>query len=305
MIKKEEWDKLVIENGREFLQSWDWGEFQKTLGKRVERIKTDNFLAQIIFNPLPFGLNYGYVPRGPVVTGNSIKEADFWDKFDDIKDKGTVFFEVELSSSLNFLNPSSLSTRQPRVTSVVDLTRDTNILFSGFHKTLRYNIRLAEKRNVVFRKEKSWEDFFNLLSLTAKRQNFRVWPASYYKKLWQVMAPTGGLEIWSAYKDNELLSSNLFILFGSRITYLFGASNYDKRSLMAPHFLHWQLIQEFKKRGFTEYDFWGIDKDSWPGITLFKKRFGGKKKVYPGSYIKVFRPGWYNAYRIVRTIRPS
>lgn len=295
-----QWNQLVIENGGEFLQSFEWGEFQKALGKRVERIATPYFLAQIIFQPLPFGLNYGYIPRGPVIVRDTIREENFWDAFGKIRDTRTVFLEFDLSSEVPFLKPAQAITRQPQQTLLVDLTQNPNQLFGSFHKRHQVNIRRAEKNNLVAERENGWEPFYKLMSKTARRQGFRIWPRQYFAQLWETLAPAGMLEIWSAYQGSKLLAANLYILFAGRAAYLYGASSYENRSLMAPHLLHWRVIQEFQKRGFTRYDFWGLDERRFPGVTAFKKKFGGSVQTYPGSYVMVLRPNWYKLYRLVR-----
>ena len=58
---------VATAQGGQFLQSWDWGEFQKTRNRRVWRfgIYTDNRLissVQIIEHKLPLSRSYIYAP---------------------------------------------------------------------------------------------------------------------------------------------------------------------------------------------------------------------------------------------------
>lgn len=298
-----EWDSLVCESGGEFLQGFWWGEFERSLGKRVERIKKENFQAQIIFNPLFFGLDRGYIPRGPVFFGESMNEQSFWNEFNKTKKKRTIFFEFDLPRGKSFIKSSNLDTRQPAKTVIVENLKNKNDIFNGFHPMLVRNIKRAEREGVKIKKEDGWNNFFKLLTKTTRRQNFRAWPASYFSAMWNVLSPVGEMEIWSAYKDSQLLATNLYILFCGRATYLFGASDYKKRNLMAPHLLHWEMIKNFGERGFSEYDLWGIDEKKWPGITEFKLRFGGRIKDYPGHAVKVERHFWYKIYNILKKWR--
>ncbi len=236
MIEKDIWDNLVIKHSQEFLQSYEWGEFQRSLGKRVERIKTDDFLAQVVFNPLLLGFNYGYVSRGPVFLSDDIKEDKVWEELEKIKGPKTIFFELELPKPAPFLKNLKPNTRQPCQTSILDLTQDTEKIFSSFHKMLRYDLRIAERRNMNVRQEQSWESLYELLKTTAHRQKFRNWPRIYYQRLWETLSPFGQVEIWSVYNNSKLIASNLYILFGGRVVHLFGASDHQERALMAPHF---------------------------------------------------------------------
>lgn len=297
-MEKDTWNKLVLENKGEFLQSYQWGEFQESLGKKIERIKGKNFLAQVIFNPLIAGLNYAYIPRGPVLMGDNIEREEFFNKLSEVSSKKTVFFEIEAQKPIKSLAPLKKEARQPLKTLFLDLTKEDNEMFSSFHKTLRYHIRLAERKGVKIKNDSSPENFLSLLPKTSTRQKFKNWPDSYYKKLWQTLAPYKGVEVLSAYKDNKLISSNLYVFFGSRVTYLYGCSDYNKRQLMAPHLLHWEAIKKFKNEGFKEYDFWGLDDKKFPGVTIFKKRFGGEIYNYPGSYVKINNGLCYGLYKL-------
>ena len=71
---------------------------------------------------------------------------------------------------------------------------------------------------------------------------------------------------------------------------------------MAPYLLQWEQIKEAKKRGCIEYDFWGIDDKKWPGVTRFKKGFGGQEITYPGAFDLIFQPIWYRLYKIAKRI---
>ncbi|NIP32987.1 peptidoglycan bridge formation glycyltransferase FemA/FemB family protein, partial [Candidatus Saccharibacteria bacterium] len=70
--EKSTWSQLVEEiYPNQFLQSWEWGEFQSSLGRKVWRFKIERegelvSMGQAIGHELPFGLSYIYLPRGPL-----------------------------------------------------------------------------------------------------------------------------------------------------------------------------------------------------------------------------------------------
>ena len=61
------WNDLIKNNlprSGGFLGSWEWGEFQKSVGRPIYRFQLDNGFAQVIEHNLPMGKKYWYLPRG-------------------------------------------------------------------------------------------------------------------------------------------------------------------------------------------------------------------------------------------------
>ena len=67
---------------------------------------------------------------------------------------------------------------------------------------------------------------------------------------------------------------------------------------MAPYLLQWESMQEAKRRGAKEYDLWGVDAKKWPGLTRFKRGFGGEKISYIGSYDYIYNRFLYAGYML-------
>ena len=69
---KESLNNFIVQHGNSnFLQSWEWGEFQKSLGRKIWRLGAEHdrklvASALIVKNDLPLGKSYLYCPRGPV-----------------------------------------------------------------------------------------------------------------------------------------------------------------------------------------------------------------------------------------------
>jgi lipid II:glycine glycyltransferase (peptidoglycan interpeptide bridge formation enzyme) len=72
---------------------------------------------------------------------------------------------------------------------------------------------------------------------------------------------------------------------------------------MAPYLIQWKAIEEGKRVGCKYYDFWGIDKELWPGVTRFKKGFGGFVYNYSGTFDIIVNKRRYFLYKILRYIR--
>ena len=105
------------------------------------------------------------------------------------------------------------------------------------------------------------------------------------------------------------LVAGIVVDFGDTRTYLHGASSNEHREMMAPTFLHWEIMRDAKARGMRFYDWWGIAPDGsamdhpWTGITRFKTGFPGERISSPGTYDIVLRPITYKMYNALRRVR--
>jgi len=310
-----QWNQKVIENNGSFLQSLEWAKFQRSLGRSVWLWHDKTGLALVIRHNFPLGKGYLYCPRGPVSFLNDQIIEFLVKKSQEIgSKKNIIFLKIEPTHSFDFQRfgfRSSFRQIQPLKTLILDLDKDEDDLLKEMHSKTRYNIRLSQRKGVkIVQGNEYFEDFWRLLKKTAQRDKFRTHPYIYYKK---ILALTPQVSLKNFYKQavfrlfaaqwkNKIVAANLYCFFGQRVTYLHGASDYQFRNLMAPHFLHWQVILKAKELGLKEYDFWGIDSEKWPGLTRFKKGFGGKEVVYPGSFDFVFSSFWYKIYQLTRRV---
>ena len=307
------WDKFVIEHAPRsgaFLHSWGWGEFQKAVGRKVRRYQTEVAAAQVIAHPLPGGLFGWNLYRGP------IGESGIWNLesgimkmiISDFKKTKGIFLHIEPNGNLQTSNFKLLTSkpRQPQHTLIVDLRKHEEALLSEMHEKTRYNIRLAERHGVTIKENAPINDFLKLMKETSLRDNFSAHPDSYYRGMIKCLP---NIKLFIAYKDSEALAAALVIFFGNTATYLHGASSNKKRNLMAPHLLHWNIMQNAKSQGATAYDFWGIapegvENHPWTGITRFKKGFGGEVITFPEAMELPLRPFSYKIYSLLKRLRP-
>lgn len=312
-INKEQLNNFVSEQKHsQFLQSWEWGEFQESAGNKVIRLGIEEkgkiiLAVSLIKKALPLGLNYFYLPR--VGIGNQNKEAvDFL--FEEIKKiapkENVIFLRFEPVNEFDVMRYALRAKRvkdiQPSKTLIVDLTKDQDKLLKEMHAKTRYNIRLAEKKGVRIAGSDiaHFDIFWKLMSETEDRDQFRLHSQDYYRK----MLTQGGLiKIFMAELNGKPIATGIFAFFGDTVTYVHGASSNQNRNVMAPYLLQWRIIKLAQELGYKSYDFHGIDEIKWPGVTRFKKGFGGDVVEYPGTYDIAFDKVWYNIYMLTRKIR--
>ncbi len=307
---KTKWNNFLLNQPTQtgiFLQSAEWLDFQEKSGRKIYRLglfdeqKNVQAACGVIQNLLPLGKKYFYIPRGPIGEPTALT-----DEIKKIAQKeGAVFLKIEPPAELPLPNSFRAGSVQPRQTLVLDLKKSGDELLSAMHEKTRYNIRLAEKKTLVL-KNGVIEDFWKLMEETTARDKFHAHPKKYYEKMLENVSGDGKNEMRVALKvvyfENHPTAAALVGYFGDTATYLHGASSHEYRNLMAPYFLHWEIIKETKNLGYKFYDFWGIDEKKWPGVTRFKKGFGGFEINYPGTFDLPINKTWYTIYNLAKKI---
>lgn len=316
-----------------FMQTWEWGEFQKALGRKTERYrvldgKDSCAIFTLVHHSLPFGLSYGYVPRGPVVAVSAasrkveiLRAIKVWAKqnfshFTFFRLEPPLFSIPAEIASDGFHIPSYYV--QPRFNAVVSLDRSEDEILSGFHPSTRSNIRRAENRGVTierkYRMEKrDYDIFFAMAKDTiARNSGVNAYPGEkYFHALVRCVPPIADLHskdnlsmgIFYGYQGGEPAGAHLVLFFGDTATYLYGASYSDKLRSKVTTYLHWAAIKESKIRGIKYYDLGGVDATRWPTLTSFKRQFRGEEFKYVGNIDIPVRPVLHRFYDTIRNLR--
>jgi lipid II:glycine glycyltransferase (peptidoglycan interpeptide bridge formation enzyme) len=300
-------------------------------GKRIERLGIFDHekmiaITQLYYNDLPFGWKYTFAPKGPLIpiTYQSSTNKIYEILMDYLKNKKCIFFRIEPYSipeipSLYF--KKSINLHMP-TTLLLDLQKSTGELLAEMHQKTRYNIRLAQKKGLVWSEKKDNETFWRLSQETSARDKFRLHPQEHYKAM---LESSFTHQLSLRYQD-KIIVSGIFVGYGDTFSYLHGASTYEHRSLMAPYLLQWSAIEKAQKLGFKWYDFYGLapeesdqprkqtefldhqhyryDQESEDaGFTRFKLGFGGSIETSPGTWDVIIDQKKYKRYQLFRKLR--
>jgi len=306
---------------KSFLQTEDWLAFQKSTGKNIWYFNDGMLSANIIEHPLPFKKSFLYIPRGPIInerligkTKNEFKHfVNFLIKIANQQNALFVKFEPvynivpELLRNSNAHFVYSTKTIQPHKTMIIDLAQSELDLIGRMHHKTRYNIGLAVKKGLQLRESKDVKMFLSLMKKTSEHDKFSPHAKKYYERLISFFADTDRWDIktrlFFVYADYIPIAGAIILEHEKTAYYLHGAMDRKYRSLMAPHFMHWELMKRYKKYKFSIYDFWGIDVKKWPGVTRFKLSFGGQVIEYPGAFDIPTSSTGYLMYKFARKAR--
>lgn len=326
---KARYTEFVAQNNGSFLQSWDWGDWQKHNGRTTYRFFVADegriqLSAQVIEHTVPhLDWKYLYVPYGPIIgdqIANSKKQIVVKGLVDQLKQKfpSAIFIRLEPAQSLSpisyLLKPTPHI--QPGKTLVLDLMKSEDELLAAMHPKTRYNIKVAQKHGVSIAIKDELSDIgAELISATAVRQSYKSQPAQYFIDLVKFLRDSqnarasvnqgkGNLSLrpYQAKFGELVLAVAIMIDFGKTRTYLFGGTSSEQKNVMAPYALHWQAILDAKAAGLTSYDFWGIEtaRGTTPGFVRFKLGFGGQQIEYPSCVDLINRPLQYQIYKLAR-----
>lgn len=306
-------DKLGGFPDLSFSQTYIWADIQEKYGKSCIYFvfeKNEEIIGFSVFikNEIKF-FKYFYAPRGPFFKRDldqKTKENIILLLAKEFKSYGADFLRIEPVLFDFSFNDSFSKTRdiQPARTSFLDLRKDFSDILKEMKSKTRYNIRLARRKGVEVientDKKTAFENFIGLIKVTSERDAFSIHKDDYYQNI--IGSDSGKIKVFEAHYQGKVLASGIFSFVGDCVTYLHGASSNENRNVMAPYLLHSEIIERAMESGFSFYDFYGIDDFKWPGVSRFKKGFGGQEFVYPGTYDFKINNLKYLIYSFLRRI---
>ncbi|MEP6756665.1 MAG: peptidoglycan bridge formation glycyltransferase FemA/FemB family protein [Chthonomonadales bacterium] len=184
----------------------------------------------------------------------------------------------------------------PVHTLVLDIAGTPESILAQMKPKGRYNLKLADKHGVTVRQSRNINDlqtFYALFKETAGRNGFFAEPYGFFLNLSSVYFPKNLGELFIAEWQGETLAAILVTYCGMRSTYLYGGSSNQNRQVMPNYLLQWSAVLESRRRGCTEYDFFGYDPFGqtdhlYAGISRFKTQFGGRRMDSIGARDFIF-----------------
>jgi len=299
--EKSTWEDFLLNiQEKTFLQSWNWGEFNKMMGNKIWRLGAydGNKLVSVtlVVRVTARRGRFLLCPHGPA--GKKEGLIAFLDELKKIAKKencsfvrmGPIWQRNEENNSLfkKLGFKKAPIHAHPEASWKLDITPKEDELLMDMRKTTRYLIRQAQKNTdiEIFQSSKieDVETFNKLYWEVVKTQHFVPFSLDYLKSEFSAFNSDKQISLFFGKYKGEVVAS-AFILFWSGIGFYHHAAllpEYHKTPVS--YLLQWEAIKEAKKRGCSLYDFWGYvdpkSKHPWAGPTLFKMGFGGKPYFY-------------------------
>lgn len=331
---RDEWEKfLQNQTNTLFVQSWNYGEFYKSMGENFWVCGVYDNNDKLIGGSLVVSThakrgNFLYLPYGPILPPVQEREVfsalmDFIKKI--AKDKNEYdFIKVspfiedtennrKMFSEYGFKNAPLHILAE--TTWLLDLSKSEDELLQAMNKNHRNLINRCLREGIKIEKTQNREsigNFLKLYDITAQRHKFHKFSEKYVTAEFSAFAQNNQAMILSAQLPNSTLDSAAVIMYyGNMAAYRHGASLNTDKKLPTSYLIQWEAIKEAKARGIKLYNFWGIAPENAPkthpfwGITHFKKGFGGFQKDLLHCQDLPLKPRYYFnwAVELIRKIK--
>lgn len=308
---KQDWEKFFLKiSEKTFLQSWNWGEFNKKMGNKIWRlgvIEKEEIIALALISKIKAKRGtYLLIQHGPVIIDNikyekkeilnillkefinigNTEKASFvrmnplWE---DNKNNQSILKDQGIKNAPTHANAYEATWK-------LDIVMPEQEILMNMRKTTRYLIKKTlNNSDITVEKTKEISDINKYLEINKKvseRKKFVPFSDIFIENEFKIFsADNQSIFLFGKHKG-KIISSALIVFWSGIAYYHQAASVSENKKLSIPYLVIWEAIKEAKKRNCVLFDFWGyVDpkkkpKHPWAGPTLFKMGFGGYNKNY-------------------------
>lgn len=162
----------------------------------------------------------------------------------------------------------------------LDLTRDEKDLFAGLEGASRRAIRKAQHAGLRFEVANNLEGmriFYRLHCRTRRKHGMPPQSFEFFRAILERVIKRDEGFIGLTYQGTELLAALVFLFYGDRAVYKFGASNEHYLNLRANNLAMWEGILWLANHGFRELNF-GRTSLANEGLRRYKMSWGAVER---------------------------
>lgn len=163
---------------------------------------------------------------------------------------------------------------------VLRLDRPEDDIFRTFRTNMKRNIRKAANDGVSVEFSDSPESvaaYYRLHCITRKSHGLPPQPLSFFLKIREHLLAKGMGFVALARSGGDIVAGAVYLTFGEKMLYKFGASNNEGKRLRANNLVMWEAIRRGIQGGMKELSFGRTDKEQ-TGLLEYKRGFGTEEK---------------------------
>jgi peptidoglycan pentaglycine glycine transferase (the first glycine) len=295
-------------------QSWNWGEFEISLGNKFERFGIYDREQLVGLIPVKHIRakrgKYLHVRHGPIFDFNYSNTWEEFIRFIREKSKREGYWFVRFSPLIKNdltdknrfkqivagLKDSPMHDVDAEITWILNLRRSEDEILKNMRKNTRYYIKRAERDGVEILKTqdpKYLEEFWKIYSDTVKRQKWSAYSKEYLAKEFKAFVKDDQIQLFLAKYKGEFIAGAMFLYYAGQCVYHHSGTLTRYLRIPANYLIQWESIKEAKSRGLKTYNFWGISPlakidgelkpkpgHPWEGLSFFKMGFGGEVRQF-------------------------
>jgi hypothetical protein len=163
----------------------------------------------------------------------------------------------------------------------LDLKSGEKNLYEKLRSSTRRNIKKAQKSGVktkISTSLASLKEYYHLHCLTRKRQGIPPQPFAFFKNIFHfILNERKGFVILAMY-ENVVISGMIFLFFGKKAIYKFGASSLKYQELRSNNLLMWEGIKNCIKLGCEQLSLGRTERNN-SGLRQFKNGWAAKESI--------------------------
>jgi hypothetical protein len=168
----------------------------------------------------------------------------------------------------------------------LDISREESEIYRALKNTFKRNVKKADTSGVGVRflnRREAVDEFYRLNCITRKRHGLPPQPHLFFRKIYEhIISKDLGI-IALAYHDNKIVAGALFVHFGDKAVYKYGASDFGYQSLRPNNLVMWEAVKWHRERGYKSLSLGRTEIEN-EGLRQFKLGLGADE--YPILYYR-------------------
>jgi hypothetical protein len=154
----------------------------------------------------------------------------------------------------------------------IDLKQNEKTIYDNLRDSTRRNIKKAEQDGLKVTFEYSTsalKEFYRLNVSTRKRHGLPPQPLLFFNKLFEhCIEKKQGVIVCASY-NNKVLGASIYLHFGKKVCYKYGASDLSNPTFRTNNIIMWKAILHYRQKGFEHFCF-GKTEPANTGLRQFK-----------------------------------
>ncbi len=164
---------------------------------------------------------------------------------------------------------------------VISLKENPEEMFKAMRSSTRRNIQHAAREGVnveICNSAEAVDDYYRLHCITRKRHGVPPQPKKFFRSIYtHMIEPQKGFVARALFREKTVASA-VFLHFGTKAIYKFGASLPSYFHLRPSNLVMWEAIKWYSARGFDSLSLGRTDPDD-EGLMQFKNGWGGECRI--------------------------